>query len=214
MRKNKKYCKIALWIILGLVMCIIVGPVMINCLFKVESSINFFVAEWSAGEFLGYYGSILSFCSTCILSTLALWQNHTIKTESDKHTELLEKMEIQKSQPFFCADYVKSDTDYSNMIIRIKNISANIAFDMNIMEMIVKKNSTEKRYVLNKKFDCVPPNEKIEVDLPTPYLERMNGVMIAFNCKDIYGRINEYIIQAFINSLDTSIEFIIRKEEK
>lgn len=52
-----------------------------------------FVAEWDAGDALGYYGAILSFIATVVLGALALYQNRIIKTESDKKTALAEEQE-------------------------------------------------------------------------------------------------------------------------
>ena len=43
-----------------------------------------FVAEWDAGDALGYYGAILSFIGTVVLGALALYQNRIIKTEAEK----------------------------------------------------------------------------------------------------------------------------------
>jgi hypothetical protein len=40
-------------------------PFVINILFKINATTDIFVAEWSVGDALGYYGAILSF--------LALW---------------------------------------------------------------------------------------------------------------------------------------------
>lgn len=56
----------------------------INILFKINATTDIFVAEWSAGDALGYYGAILSFLGTVVLVALALYQNHIIKTEADK----------------------------------------------------------------------------------------------------------------------------------
>ena len=39
-------------------------PLIIHILFKIEAPNSFFVAEWSAGELLSYYGSILAFIGT------------------------------------------------------------------------------------------------------------------------------------------------------
>ena len=42
-------------------------PLIIHILFKLHPNIDFFVAEWTAGELLSYYGSILAFLGTVIL---------------------------------------------------------------------------------------------------------------------------------------------------
>lgn len=88
-------------IVLLFILFLVGIPFGIHCLFKLKSPTSFFIAEWSAGEFLSYYGSFLSFGATVILSALALWQNEIIRSESNKHTILLEQMEINKCCPFF-----------------------------------------------------------------------------------------------------------------
>ena len=52
----------------------------IHCLFKIHPTedYDFFVAEWSAGELLQYYGGVLAFSGTVILGALSLHQNEII----------------------------------------------------------------------------------------------------------------------------------------
>lgn len=52
----KKNYKIIL-LVLGLT---IIGPLIINILFKLHPTIDFFVAEWDASATLSYYGTILA----------------------------------------------------------------------------------------------------------------------------------------------------------
>ena len=65
---------------------------------KIPAISEAFVAEWDAGDALGYYGAILSFIGTVVLGALALYQNHIIKTEADKKL-LLPK---NRSTPKIC----------------------------------------------------------------------------------------------------------------
>ena len=60
-----------------------------------------FVAEWDAGDTLGYYGAILSFIGTVVLGALALYQNRIIKTEADKKAALAEEQEHAENMPRF-----------------------------------------------------------------------------------------------------------------
>ena len=39
---------------------VIIGPIIINCLFKLHPSREFFVAEWDASAMLSYYGTIIA----------------------------------------------------------------------------------------------------------------------------------------------------------
>ena len=71
-------------------------PLIIHVLFKIKAPNSFWVAEWSAGDLLSYYGSILAFLGTVVLGILALYQNHIIKIEADRRTELLEQREYEK----------------------------------------------------------------------------------------------------------------------
>ena len=75
LRKHKIWVAIiSLLIILGV-------PLLIHILYKIKAPNAFFVAEWSAGELLSYYGSILAFLGTVVLGVLALYQNHIIKCQ-------------------------------------------------------------------------------------------------------------------------------------
>ena len=86
--------KALFFIICVIVLIALIGvPFVINLLFKADTNINVFQAEWSAGDALGYYGAVLSFLGTVILGALALYQNHMIKEEADKKAALLEEKE-------------------------------------------------------------------------------------------------------------------------
>lgn len=85
-RKHKLFVMIILF-------CILVGgPLVIHCLFKIQlpEKYSFFIAEWSAGELLQYYGGGLAFLGTVVLGALSLHQNEIIRQESDKRIELQE----------------------------------------------------------------------------------------------------------------------------
>ena len=79
-------CVVILLLLMGV-------PFVINILFKINATTDILVAEWSAGDALGYYGAILSFLGTVVLGALALYQNHIIKTEADKKAALAEEQE-------------------------------------------------------------------------------------------------------------------------
>ena len=76
-KKHKGLCIIIICIAAFVV--VIGVPFGINLLFKIQSNINIFEAEWTAGDALGYYGALLSFIGTVVLGALALYQNHIIK---------------------------------------------------------------------------------------------------------------------------------------
>lgn len=86
-KKHKIFVVVlSFFIILGI-------PFLIHVLFKIHPKNDFWVAEWTAGDLLGYYGAILAFIGTVVLGMLALYQNHIIKVESDRRAELLEQRE-------------------------------------------------------------------------------------------------------------------------
>lgn len=87
-------CVVILLLLMGI-------PFVINILFKINTTTDIFVAEWSAGDALGYYGAILSFLGTVVLGALALYQNHIIKTEADKKAALAEEQERAENMPRF-----------------------------------------------------------------------------------------------------------------
>ena len=67
-------------VVVGILFVIIfVIPLLINILFKFKAPIKLLESEWEAADMLGYYGSVLGFLSTTLLSMLAIWQNEKIK---------------------------------------------------------------------------------------------------------------------------------------
>lgn len=121
---TKKHKKLIAFIIFLIIFGI---PFIIHVLFKLHSNIDFFVAEWTAGELLSYYGSILAFLGTVILGALSLYQNQIIKQESDKRTELLEQRERESNMPKFRFNFRCSQRDNSRLNFNIENISPNVA---------------------------------------------------------------------------------------
>ena len=61
------------FVIICFVIIVIGVPFAIHCLFKIHPTedYDFFVAEWSAGELLQYYGGVLAFSGTVILGALS-----------------------------------------------------------------------------------------------------------------------------------------------
>lgn len=68
---------------------LIIGvPFIIHVLFSVKIQNDFFVAKWSAGELLSYYGTILSFLGTIILGIIAIKQNNQIRNISKEANDV------------------------------------------------------------------------------------------------------------------------------
>ena len=108
-KKHKIFVVVlSFFIILGI-------PFLIHVLFKIHPKNDFWVAEWTAGELLGYYGAILAFIGTVVLGMLALYQNHIIKVESDRRAELLEERERESNMPKFIASCRQCNGNTSNL---------------------------------------------------------------------------------------------------
>ena len=142
-------------------------PLIIHILFKLHPNVDFFVAEWTAGELLSYYGSILAFLGTVILGALSLYQNQIIKQESDKRTELLEQRERESNMPRFRLRHAGSQGNTLKMLLEIENISENIANDIILYD--VKIFSAKKEILWDKKaavhLDTIQANNKVIIYL-------------------------------------------------
>lgn len=167
-------------------------PFLIHCLFKIDGGDSFWSAEWTSGDVLSFYGSVLSFCATVILSILALWQNEIIREESNKHTQLLEEMEKSKSCPFFTANCLSEKISHSDISIEIKNITENIAQNIEIEELNSTFNRLEKFHMT---YSILAPNASLVVELGNGFLDEIKLLQFSIRCKDIYGNINCFLVQ-------------------
>ena len=80
---KKHKTKIIVWSMIGIFCPLII----VHLLFKWKTGVDFFEAEWSAGELLEYIGTILTFISTIILSVLALQASNKANKLSEKVIE-------------------------------------------------------------------------------------------------------------------------------
>ena len=167
-------------------------PFLINLTFTVPALCDFLNVDWEAKDALSYYGSALGFIGTVIFSGLALWQNHIIKTESDKHTKLLEQMEIQKNMPFFHFGANSMTGNCKQLSLYIENISDNIATEIRISEIkIINEDGTE--FWTNGKTQRIAHLEdKYNISLETPGLESVKQVFIfSFSFQDKFGMLHK-----------------------
>lgn len=81
----RKHSKITVILI---ILCSLLPLIIVHILFKWKSGIAFLVAEWSAGELLGYIGTLLSFWGTIILGWLALQASNKANELSRRVIEL------------------------------------------------------------------------------------------------------------------------------
>lgn len=124
LKKNKK----TTFILLLAVFIATYGiPLLINWAFSKPAPCDFLAVDWDARDALSYYGSVLGFLGTVILSGLALWQNHVIQEANNKHTALLEQMEHIKNAPRLAVKATLAHGKAGNVKVQINNISDNIA---------------------------------------------------------------------------------------
>lgn len=177
--KRHKIATIVIAVIIFLV--VVVGvPFGINCLFKISARNELLKAEWTAADVLTYYGGILAFLSTVILSVLALWQNHVIKEANEAHTELLERLEREKYAPF-----IKIYNPMSNgqaIKFYIENISDNIAQKIEIKNAYILDGNGEEVWRDTEGFfqNYLAKNEKAIVMLNKPPNIIMNDMKLNF----------------------------------
>lgn len=180
-------------------------PFIIHVLFKLHSNIDFFVAEWTAGELLSYYGSILAFLGTVILGALSLYQNQIIKQESDKRTALLEQREHESNMPRFSVVSCNSNGNATNLGFDITNISENnaqklIFFNIKILNPNKESDWESKvTYVL----DFLPANEKKNIKLSNPAINDDFELYMEMTCLDKYNEQHNYIIKGLMHTGQT-----------
>lgn len=152
-------CILSFIIILGV-------PLAIHILFKINSGISFFEAEWTAGEALGYYGSILSFIGTVVLGILALYQNRIIKEESDKRERLLEQREYEKNIPKFSVTPQGASGNCAHFNFAISNISENVANAVELYDIKILSPNGDIYWESKKSypFSIIPPVNSVTVN--------------------------------------------------
>ncbi len=196
-------------IVIIIVVIVIIGmivgvPILIQVCFDVPAPFKWLEAKWKPEDLLGYYGDVLGFIGTVVLSSLALWQNHVIKIESDKREKLLEQMEYSKHLPILHCSNSFCDGNYRNLVINILNASDNVADELEIDNFQVKDlkgnivcestNVTIKRKILFGRTD-------IEVEFINPDM-RGNDLKMEFviNYKDKFGKLHKCRVHSDIEN--------------
>lgn len=198
----KKHIKL---IIVLLALSIVVFPCIIHILFKIEVRNDFFVAEWTAGELLLYYGSVLSFLGTVILGALALYQNHIIKEEADKKTAIIEQREHEKNMPRFEVSMVSRSGQNSKLKLSIMNITNNTANGIEVYNIHIIDEDDNNIWESNKKyaFNHIN-NSKIEyIELLNPCISIQNPILsMEMRCLDKYFEKHTYVIKGALEVID------------
>lgn len=196
-----------------LILCLVFAiPIILNYLFKIIPCFTFLIAEWNAGDALNYYGSVLSFLSTTILSILALWQTHIIREESNKHTSILENMEKERNAPRFFVKETTSLAGKAKLGVAITNCSDNAAHNIKMSKCKVIDSAGKLVWeeIINKEFPYLAPYQQIEGSFNNPALiPLLNTLIIQFSCTDKYGESHDWIATSEIR--ESNLAFIINK---
>lgn len=102
-----------------LIVVLILAPILvIHILFKIKTNCYLIIAEWEAGDVLGYFGDVLSFVGTVVLGYIAICQTEKTNALSNQLLEL----EWKKRQPCLCIDGSQEYKVYSSRM-EIEDIS-------------------------------------------------------------------------------------------
>lgn len=183
---------------LTLLIVLIVIPFIINLLFKFNSNISIFEAEWSAGDALGYYGAVLSFVGTVVLGALALYQNHIIKVEADKKATLLEEQERIENMPRFFMRFQGASGFCGSLKFAIMNVSNNIAYNADVYDIKIKSaTKTIWESVDTYSSPAINPQKEIAIQTKSPSMNEKGEFVLFANmsCKDKYNEKHEYVLK-------------------
>lgn len=181
-------------IVVGILFVIIfVIPILINILFKLKAPIKLLESEWEAADMLGYYGSVLGFLSTTLLSTLAIWQNEKIK-----------QLEEAKEAPVLLCQNMGCSGNYGNLNISLLNANANsVVYEIKPIELnIVNKSrtiiSSDEKGSIDRK--SLGGNETIATIKFKNKSIHEDNVWIIFKvkCFDLYQKEHTYEFRQFI----------------
>lgn len=198
--------------IVGFFLLSIVGvPIIIHCSFKASSSWDFFVAEWSAGELLGYCGTVLGSLSTTVLSILALWQTNQIKKESDYQRKQIERLEQRRAAPTFIMKHNDSINYGQNMKIDLKNNSENIANELILEKVSLMRNKEIVWQDGSMHFGVILPQSSITMIFQNPNLHQGDRMNFIITCTDIYENKIEYVYTSTYSKQSNNIEFYLCK---
>ena len=149
-----------------------------------------FVAEWDAGDALGYYGAILSFIGTVVLGALVLYQNRIIKTEADKKAALTEEQEHAENMPRFFMRFGGASGFCGSLKFVIMNVSSNIAYSVNVYDIKIKDGS-KTIWESNDTYGApvINPQKDISIQTKSPATNDTGEftLLASMSCMDKYN---------------------------
>jgi len=231
--EKRKRKQIAIIVVLSLLFIVfVIGiPLLINLVFKIKAPFSFLVAEWSVGDVLEYYGAILVFLGTGVLSLLALYQNNVFKAQNDRLMQL-------QNAPYFsyvdlkfsesrnttinvienqCNFVLKEDTDTDGQIVTfdLENMSTYpiVSIEMQLqmfdcvdghrVDIVGNKSYTQKKSIV------VSPGKGYKLSIGIG--EKIwSNIMLSMFIKD---KIGIYLTYKNINNLETHGRIICTKNK-
>lgn len=127
-------------------------PFLINVVFKIDFNISLLQSEWTAGDALNFYGSVLSFIGTITLGTISVWQTKKANNLSEKVLEnsLIESTTIPQLQNKFDIDFKENkDTTITMSTHHKMDYGAIIA-----IEPFDKETKKLNQYLMDLHFKC------------------------------------------------------------
>lgn len=202
MDKNDNFIKNHSWIIILIaIILILVGPFIINVVFKLQISNKFFIAEWSAGEMLSYYGSILVGLATIYLSYVAITQTKYANKVNEKLLEIDQidkKVYLRLNLENSKIETTDKNTKY--LSLEFENITDNIMVESNIkgskkllIDTVWKKDEKDDGgsvVTILKSTVCgniMADDKKICYSIGVEELSKAMLVSFETNTKSIYG---------------------------
>lgn len=175
---------------------VIGGPMIIHIVFSIPAPWAWMIAKWSAGDVLGYYGSVLGFCGTTLLSVLALYQNKMIKDDAENRENVL----LSPVLTCKCTGY---SGQHSSLNFELYNRSVNAANSLEVENF--KLYDTDGKCVL----------ESSNVELPRFSILGGETLKITFKNKgfpDMHGTL-EFVV--YYNNrlgerIKTKVSFVLR----
>lgn len=146
----------------------LLGPLVINLLFKLQSPFPALIPEWDSGDALSYYAVIISSAFAIVGISL------TIQSSRE---ELQENLRNDKL-PFFVIDYLDVQTESVN-IFSTEEVEDNEDLEtieyaeLRLTEVcfIINENEVEAKHSLSKNQKAVVKNRGIITENPTPGIE-------------------------------------------
>jgi len=169
-----------------LALSLLVIPFTINSIFKFHSW-NWLSAEWSAGDFLSFYGTVLSFLGTMALSALALYQNHLYQTEARR----LEKRQVA---PVFSMESTGWSGNYAELGIKLINTSDNAAKEIEFLNCSFSSTNSAQKVDVVQRVATLIGGATATMNLGNRGISNLEKINAQMRCADRYGEWHIYSI--------------------